>query len=643
MIDASSHRLMVWLRQLARLKPAPWHWPRAVRAAISVGLPFAVGLTLNDIMTGMWIAMGTLLMTTGEQAGPYATVLRRLTIAAPMGAAGYLAGYLTGLPWAGTVAAMAALAFGAGLVSSYSAALSIGCLQFLLTAAIAIGVPSVAPFWEPALLYLVGAVFYAALLCVEAGFVHQRPRQDRLATLLAALADLADAKAQDQPIAAARRAVTDGLAALDAALLPHSRAAGNLRRFALARQQSDAVFTALLATRDDEALRAAARQLRLMAAAAATTKAVRSNPILDGPLAVPLRSLADVLAGRAPDAQPSAASRDPVTPDDVPRPRFVMPDREALMSALALALCMALAYASHWINPATHWFWVPLTVGLVMKPDLGSIFARALLRSIGTLAGVLLGAVILIVMPKNLGFALIMAALAGILPWAMQRSYALQAIVLTPLVLMLVDVIVPGTGDANYAVQRLSDTLIGGAIVMVFGYWLWPKRRTRYFARAFGDCRQAVASYLLSVLSLTPNERVASTSQARGQAYARLAALGAQFDQALADPPPANAEAAIWLPRLAGLERICDAISAYAATPGRSKPQSPEPLLTELARVLKDGSPVQPPGSALELLIGSPEHRLAVGLLRELESMQVSVTAGAAQQPACSPSPGGRI
>src|SRR5690625_2624357 len=147
-------------------------------------------------MTGVSIAMGTLMMTTGEESGPYGRALRHLAIAAPMGAVGYLAGYLSGLPWLGTVACMAGLAFVAGIISSYSATLSIGCLQFLLTAAIAIGVPSIAPFWEPALLYLVGALFYALLLGIEAAFWRERPRQLALATLLESLGDLATVRAQ---------------------------------------------------------------------------------------------------------------------------------------------------------------------------------------------------------------------------------------------------------------------------------------------------------------------------------------------------------------------------------------------------------------------------------------------------------------
>lgn len=145
---------------LLRMKPATWRWSRAVRAALCIGLPFAAGLALDDIMTGMWIAMGALMMATGERYGPYREVCLTLLISAPIGALGYLAGYLGQLSWGLVVLCMMLIGLGAGLLNSRGRILSIGTLQTLLVASIALGVPAIAPFWEPALLYLVGAVFY---------------------------------------------------------------------------------------------------------------------------------------------------------------------------------------------------------------------------------------------------------------------------------------------------------------------------------------------------------------------------------------------------------------------------------------------------------------------------------------------------
>lgn len=53
-----------------------------------------------------------------------------------------------------------------------------------------------------------------------------------------------------------------------------------------------------------------------------------------------------------------------------------------------LSLCTALAYSALYLRPIPQGYWIPPTVALVMKPDLGSVFARAMLRSIGTVGAV---------------------------------------------------------------------------------------------------------------------------------------------------------------------------------------------------------------------------------------------------------------
>lgn len=322
------------LLSLLRVKPATWRWGRAIRAALCIGLPFAAGLMMGDIMTGMWIAMGCLMMTTAESFAPYREIYKAILISAPIGALGYLAGYLSPLPWGLIVLAMMLAGIAAGILSNIGHALSLGALQFLLLASIALGVPSIASFWQPAALYLAGAAFYALVLGAEVLMRGWR--------------------AQD-----------------------------------------------------------------------ATVGAAAPNP---------------------PEA------------------------RIQLAPALALALCLGAAYSAHWFYEAAHWFWIPLTVGLVMKPDLGPIRDRSLQRIIGTVGGVAIGALILGHVQKGYLFVLIMALLAGALPWAMQKSYVLQAVFLTPLILMLVDVIIPGAGDADFGLQRLLDTAIGSAIVILLGY-----------------------------------------------------------------------------------------------------------------------------------------------------------------------------
>ncbi|WP_143850952.1 FUSC family protein [Brucella thiophenivorans] len=321
---------------LLRLNPGKWQWSRAIRSFVCIGVPFAFGYAAGDIMTGMWIAMGCLMMITGESSGSYRSIYSKIIISAPLGALGYLLGYLGSLPWSVVIVCMMLVGFASVLLSDRSRALSIGTLQTLLLASISLGVPAITSFWEPAVLYLVGAAFYAIILSIEVLIRGWHAKDDP---------DDVDSK-----------------------YVKHATVAASL-------------------------------------------------PI-----------------------------------------------------AFAFAVCLGAAYSFHWLNHSAHWFWVPLTVGLVMKPDFGSIRDRAVQRIIGTLGGVFIGALALAFIPKGLPLILTMSLLAGILPWAMQRSYVLQAVFLTPLILMLVDIISPGTHDMNYGMQRLIDTGIGGIIVILFGF-----------------------------------------------------------------------------------------------------------------------------------------------------------------------------
>jgi uncharacterized membrane protein YccC len=112
-----------------------------------------------------------------------------------------------------------------------------------------------------------------------------------------------------------------------------------------------------------------------------------------------------------------------------------------------------------------------LTVALALKPDLASVFSRSLQRGAGTAAGLLIGWGALHV-PPGPGALIVLAILGGIIPHAVRRSYAWFTVVVTPLVVVLLDF----NGNVGPAVlgQRLAHTVIACAIVLIFGYALWP-------------------------------------------------------------------------------------------------------------------------------------------------------------------------
>ncbi len=118
-------------------------------------------------------------------------------------------------------------------------------------------------------------------------------------------------------------------------------------------------------------------------------------------------------------------------------------------------------------------YWVALTITFVMKPDWDQVFSRALLRALGTVAGLVVAAVVLALVPLGWWDVPVMFVLGPLIPVLGRRGYGYQTAAVTPVILLLSDVL-NHLGTA-LLVPRLADSLIGCAIALVAGYLLWPE------------------------------------------------------------------------------------------------------------------------------------------------------------------------
>ena len=118
---------------------------------------------------------------------------------------------------------------------------------------------------------------------------------------------------------------------------------------------------------------------------------------------------------------------------------------ESRSFAVRLALCMAIAEVARQNVPTERPYWVLLTVAIVLKPDFGSVFTRAIQRGAGTLLGVLLGSALLALLPRSPWLLVAMAVFAAILPWARNANFGLFSVFQTPLIILLLDLTLPGT------------------------------------------------------------------------------------------------------------------------------------------------------------------------------------------------------
>jgi len=270
---------------------------------------------------------------------------------------------------------------------------------------------------------------------------------------------------------------------------------------------------------------------------------------------------------------------------------------------IRLMLCVGVAGVVSEVLPLQRSYWVVLTVAIVLKPDSGSVFARAVQRGIGTVAGAVLGAVILAVVPYGPLLLIPMAVLAAGLPYGRSRNFGLMATFLTPLVVLLIDLLVP-TGW-RLAGERLIDTLLGCAIVLLVGYAPWPMSWHSHLPGQFAATLRDVCRYTEEALvtSWAPasgpagadpsagraadGSPVADSSQPgppgpdrrsklRRQVSRALADLRTEYQRAMSEPRAVSRRAAAWWPAVVGLEATVDAVTATAVEISRGAP-APSP------------------------------------------------------------------
>lgn len=630
-----------WLKQLTRLQPAKWNGARSARAVIGILLPLLLGTWLDQLGFFLWVAMGFMMQIAGERDNPYPVLVHRVLITAPIGACGLLFGYLGVLPWELITVLMAAVAFLSAVLSSYNSALSIGTMQMLIMATVVLGNSHISHYLQLAALNLTGAAFYLLLLGIESKLSHHRPEDQAVEDSLRALALLAQHRAQQQPTEQDEAAITNHFNQLYSLML-QTRSTSPSRNvnsdyLAALIQSLDSVFAAIEGGINQADLSKSAQLLSQAADAIANRQKLQLvQPQFEAAssqaLTLKLNALLQLLTSNRYSLLRNAVA---VAPMHKARSWSVLwgelnPGKEVVLNAVALALCVSLAYSLRLIDNVSHWYWAPLTVILVMKPDMGSIFSRSVLRSLGTSVGAVIGGAMLYFLHSDAWLLGIIAVLAAILPWAAQRSYAVMTVAMTPMIILLIDYIMPEHAGVNYALLRFEYTVLGGIITLIFGYIIWPKTNHGKFSKNFQQVRQGLAMYLNAVLSqIGQSGESVEVTKTRRSVYGQIANFRMLVQRQLSDPPPASHEALSWFPLISSASRLANAITTYSIYHADALTEAQKHQIVQLVHALETGQLSDDTLNAVPSSeVDSAENQLVQSIQSELEHVKGMIREG---------------
>jgi uncharacterized membrane protein YccC len=581
-----------WLTEVVRPKRAPVPWPDMLRAGVAICVPLSAALAVGKGTLGVLPAMGGLLGTLADTGGPYLTRVKRVASACLLGGAVGLAigGLIHGHGWVAVIA-LVLVAGVSAVTSSFGDLASVGGLQLLVYTALGFGpVGAERPVWHIVAGFLLGSV-WAVLLILPGWLWSPRGKEQRdVAQVYSALAGKLAAIGTSR-FAAARQEVTAALnTAYDELLTARSVASGRSRRTmrlvaVLNASHQVAEASTALGVAGDRPPPLFVDVVRRFGTA-----------ILDGsppPLIPPswdasagARALRDALATAA-RALSGAWSPAP----ERPRTRNWEPHvgRLGWIFTARLMACMLVAAIVSEILPLQRSYWVPLTVAIVLKPDYGSVFGRALQRGAGTVIGAVLGAVLLELV-HGTWLLIPFGALAALLPYGRSRSYGMLAVFLTPLVVVLIDLLEPS--GWQLALDRLQDTLIGCLIVVVIGFAPWWSSWYAHLPGQFETTAGQVSSYLeTALLDFSGTDPVPDRSRLRRRTYRALADLRAEFQRTMSEPAVVSRRASAWWPAVVGLEDVMDAVTATALEVRRGELEAPDPgQVRALGAVLRAAS-----------------------------------------------------
>jgi uncharacterized membrane protein YccC len=577
-------RAPAWLEELVRTTPPPVPWRDVVRFAVTVPAPLAVavlvegGVTLGPALgAGVFATTGALAASLAPQSGPLRDRLRRTAAATGFGGLGLLVGqFVTGGGWEAVVV-IALLSALAALISAVNAALSLGALQLLIYTALASGLVTPLPAVAEVAFFLAGAAWATLTTLIQAKTEALDPDRTAVAAVFTRIGQLLAATGSESA-QEARRALTSALnEAYDGVIRSRSRSAGRSQELSelagVLNAAAPLVEGAVAAARSGEPVDpqdvAAAHALAAALTGERELTADRPPELAEGP---PVRRavrhgvrLVWNIVGD-PEERAGAAAQRP-EPDRRARLRDLadrtLASRESRAFAVRLALCMSVAEIARQYLPIERPYWVLLTVAIVLKPDFGSVFTRAVQRGAATLLGVLLGSALLGVLPHDAWVLVALSGTAALLPWARNANFGLFSVFQTPVIILLLGLALPpGPG---LVAARLTDTLVGCAIVLVFGYLLWPQTWRAPLDEALRATALALDGFVEAAFTGSPADR----RRARRRTYRALTELQTQLQRLLAEPPPISTRAAAWWPVIVQLERTADAVTeAVIATRG---------------------------------------------------------------------------
>ncbi|MDB5192723.1 MAG: hypothetical protein JWQ96_2286 [Segetibacter sp.] len=206
--------------------------------------------------------------------------------------------------------------------------------------------------------------------------------------------------------------------------------------------------------------------------------------------------------------------------------------RHSMRMSIAIAAGFLL---SHLFNLG-HGYWILLTIIVILKPAYSLTKKRNKDRLIGTVLGVLIGVVIVLLIKNSIALLCIMVVLMAFSYSFMRNNYLLSVLLMTPYIIMLFHLLNPQLFQQVLR-DRIIDTAIGSIIAFVASFFLLPTWERDKIKPLMINMLKEAREYLHVVAQKSVQDTTEQELQlARKNALVALANLSDAFNRMLSDP-----------------------------------------------------------------------------------------------------------
>jgi uncharacterized membrane protein (TIGR01666 family) len=181
-----------------------------------------------------------------------------------------------------------------------------------------------------------------------------------------------------------------------------------------------------------------------------------------------------------------------------------------------------------------HSYWVLLTIIVILKPGFSLSKQRNYQRLVGTIAGGIIGILILLlVKDKTADFFILIVLMIGTYSF-LRLNYVVSVIFMTPYVLILFKLL----GVGMVVEERIIDTVIGSTIALIASYVIFPTWEFQQIQDNLKSVIYANVNYLLKIAESIWGIEVSTVDYklARKDVFVKSANLAAAFERMTSEP-----------------------------------------------------------------------------------------------------------